>query len=198
MANSFFVPFNFEPVSTTYEQTIYSLAAGKYARLTPVNFTTALVADGEELFPEVCPTFSKEFSTSSTGEVTVFTCPENVILEGSIFHRTNFVGVNSFVTVRTAEGVAKTVNRHGISITGTNTTSSTNYVSNVNVSDIRLYPGDYITHKINNGSYLSYTKLSLAPTGGPISAPQFWVSGGASGITVTGDAFIVELFNQIS
>ena len=51
MANDFFVPFNYEPTSTSVESGTYNLAAGSYAKITAIEFNAALVADGEQLLP---------------------------------------------------------------------------------------------------------------------------------------------------
>jgi hypothetical protein len=198
MANDFFVPFNYEPTSTTNETSSYFLPAGRYAKVTPTAFGSALIADGEELVSQLERT--GEATTTSTSFQTAFQNNTGVPLLCTWQHRQS-VGVTGESQIIDGNGVLYYYNRAGARLSSANfQTNSTSYVSdttNYVTEDRILWPGYTLQFKTNNSLYTAYCRYNVTPLVA-VPAYSFWVSGGASGITITGDRFVIEEYTSIS
>jgi hypothetical protein len=179
MTTKFFDNFNFEPVSTTRETTTYNLPAGTYARIIPQLRSVPLIANGITLEnAQYEDRFLETFSLSFT---TVYTIPQ-----GS--SSTGYIGVaRGGATANAATYSIK--NSMGVSIY-TGATSSTAYVTQA----VTLHSGDYI--ELKTGGVGSDARLLLQTDPLNQYPSHYWVSGGAAGIIITGDEFIVELYNS--
>jgi hypothetical protein len=198
MANDFFVPFNYEPTSTTVETTTYSLAAGSYARITATGFNAPLVADGETLLRRYDFYGNDYATTTSTSPVTFFTCPEGVELVGYFGGRGQTTGgVTYTTTMKTRTGSTSLIyDRFGNTTLTTQTShNSSSYV--YSSRNILMLPGDYLEHDTNSALFAAFSMIDFRAVNRP-EKTDFWVSGGASGITITGDIFIVEEYTSIA
>jgi hypothetical protein len=195
MSNAIFIPFNYEPVSTTVETTTYNLAAGQYAKITPIEFSSNLVIDGEIVQPQLV--FNTEVTTTSSTFTSAFTNTTPYQLIGHWKMRVNSsVGESK---VDTATGLPNTFGAYGRQLSSslfsasstTYQTDGTNYVTDLR----RLGTGDSLQFR-NNASQTTYVTYTFSPEHLP--NVSFWASGGGSGITITGDKFTVELYDSIS
>jgi hypothetical protein len=194
MANFFNVPFNFDPVSTTIETTTYSLTAGKYARIIPVNYSAALVIDGETVMPKLSGVIND--STTSSSYTTMF---ENetgypLIVNYGISASTS----TSTTEVQNENGIPILTNAGGVLLSSSEfSTGSSSFAGDTTngVTALRLLmPSDTIELKKAGGG-----TASIRGTYTVQNPPNlhFWAHGGGSGITITGGSFVVELYNSI-
>lgn len=198
MANSFFVPFNYEPTSTTVETTTYNLAAGSYARITAVKFGAPLVANSETLLPQYDFYANDYNNTTSTSNVTVFTCPDGIELVGYFGIRgaqTGGVTYSGELYTRTGSSSLAYDRFGNTTLTQTISHNSSSYT--YSSRNILMLPGDYIQYKTSSALFATYVMIDFRAVNRPPKT-DFWVSGGASGITITGDTFIVEEYTAIS
>lgn len=198
MANDFFVPFNYEPTSTTVESGTYNLAAGSYAKITAIGFNAALVADGEQLLPRYDFKEIDFATTTSTSFVDAFTVPDGFELVGQWAGRGQTTGGVTYSSrVLKYDGSTTDVyDRWGTGpavISTAHNSSSNVWVSN----NILLEQGDKLQIQTSSALFAAYISLSFRSVVRP-QKTDFWVSGGASGITITGDSFIVEEYTAIS
>lgn len=182
MTTKFFDNFNFDPVSTTAESGTYNLPAGAYARLIPIGYEAALVADGVELLSR--RSYSQYYSIASAP--------------------TTWINVETVSAETRATGVVELLNPgpHGaaeyriINEFGVATYSNSNNSSTVpQYTNVTLSPKDRI--ELRNNSILTGSQITIHAYADDVNIPQyFWVTGGNSGITITGDKFVVELYNK--
>lgn len=192
--NLFNVPFNFDPVETTVETTTYSLAAGKYAKITPIQFNAALVINGESVLPQL----------SGTGEVTGITSGQQVFENDTGYNlilnwqqlNDDGGGPTTSTTIQDQSNVPIAMNAGGTFVGSSFTTSSGSYTSdNTNYSTYFRLLGSGEEIVASASSSTGRVRYSYFPQNPPVIS--FWAHGGNSGITITGGKFVVELYNSI-
>ena len=198
MANDFFIPFNYEPESTTVETSTYNLPAGKYARITATKFNAALTADGETLLPRVDFYADDYTNTTSTSWVNAFQVPAGQEFVGSWAGRGALTGGVTYSSriVKYDGSTTDVYNRFG----GSASVVSTSHNSQNNVfveNNLLLEGGDILQIQTSSALFAAYITLRLRAIVRP-EKTDFWVSGGASGITITGEEFIVEQYTAIA
>ena len=185
--DNFLIPFNYEPVSTTTHATTYNLPAGKYARITPIDFESDLVIDGEIVM-------HKLYYTGATSKYTPSHIFTNV---GLVTVGTSGMGARLYVSGYTANSsypMSYEVRDGGgnpVLAGGTNAQSYTSLESDVAWND-----NFTIWYKNASNGVSTYIAWSVVPSN--VSGKHFWASGGSGGITITGDKFVVELYNSIT
>jgi len=197
MANQFFIPFNHDPVSSTRESGTFALPAGTYASIKPIEFNTTLSIDGDVVMPRL--THQIATTTGSATFISVLTCPEGVELRGQLKISTDDAGSPAVMQIIDGFDSSVIYDFNGNQTTGTFSTTSTTFVGdavNFATDNLALKPGWQIQLRRTNGGTNAFAEISLSAVTFP--QYQFWAHGGAGGIDIVGDVFLVELYNSIA
>lgn len=181
--------------STTVETTSFALPAGKTARIIPKQYKSALVFDDtangggtNELMPRLSYVVPNE-GTVGTGQNVNFIAPEGYELYGTVWIAGNGLQggetrIRSFLTL--GNGTSNVYeNFYSTASTG----SWELAFENIPIKGSWALTSN--SKAAGNGINFQY---EFHPTAESVKDKEFFVSGGASGATITGDEFIVEIY----
>ena len=178
------IPFNNQPESTSVETTTYTIASGKYARVTLLDQTDDFEIDSVVAISGAEVTGSA--STSSTG--LKYTNNTGNILTGVIYHSASIaVNITAVSAVFSPYGSATNPSSN-ISI-GNSTMSA----GATGGREVILYPSDTIRVITSDANNTLNWKLYARDA--RTEAKQFWLP---SGTQIDGTKFLVELFNELT
>lgn len=195
------IPFNYEPVETTEETGTYNLGAGQYALITPRPSKTDIIADGEIIAERTI--FEGQVTNGASGQWhELFKNDTGKTLTGH-WKALRITSGTARTGVRTANNTGGDLSSRDMwgntlaadffdANSGVYVTDTTNFVTDYRV----LKHGDAIVGHNTSAPSFSMQMYYYLTVENPTFQPK-WVSGGNSGITITGDKFDVTLYNSI-
>jgi hypothetical protein len=190
MSSPLVIPFNFCPTTNPSRKTTsFDVEAGKYAIVTTNSpyFTIA----GTNMFPSI--TLTNTNNSVGTTETTVWP------FRGGVYvHTASITSSTNNSDVRTASYGYANYESGTLSYS----TIATQTINNNTTASIAAgyvpTSGGLLALRITTGASSTTSATIQAyyfPDG---QAKQFWISGGASGVTLNGNDYIVTLYNQIT
>lgn len=184
--------------STTVETSSFNLPAGKMARLVPKRYGAPLVADGETLMPQLEGSFAGNFTVGTTWVTAIAGVPGYRLFYA--FGMTGNTLQNAQMRHLRDSGfgdeILKLEDKWGNVTTGTYTTGSPTglYFDNTLSWNMVLEENEVVQNRsvaAGNGTNVQY---KYWPDPESTKDKEFFVYGGAAGIAITGDEFIVEVY----
>lgn len=168
------VPFNYQPLSTTRRTSSYSLPAGRYALVQTLSPFFSI--GGTQIYPSQTVSVASPTGSAGTNAFNINVPSGCYIFSASVTTSSSPVGSAGY----------------GVSGLATVTGSSAGALAVGNLPGTTLYIFGSLTSGTGNiGVSVSYYYFNGPQT-------QFWVSGGASGLALDGNNYIVTEYNQIT